>query len=123
MCEQVAVDGFAIDLSKLDRDFRIVRFVRDPRDLVVSGYHYHKRGAEPWFRFRGPTENYWRAINAKVPSGMQDGMSYAEYLNSLDLERGLLAELEFREYQFDSLRRWEDDPRILSIGRRVMAST
>jgi hypothetical protein len=106
------VNGFAIDTSKLNRDFRIVRFVRDPRDLVVSGYYYHKRGAEPWFRFPAPSDRYWQPINARVPKGMTGDMSYSEYLNSLSLEQGLLAEIEFRRYQFESLRQWTDDARI-----------
>ena len=49
----ISCSGFAVDTTRLGKDFRIVRFVRDPRDLIVSGYFYHRRGAEPWFRFRG----------------------------------------------------------------------
>lgn len=43
----ISANGFAVDLDRLDGDYRIVRFIRDPRDLVVSGYFYHRRGAEP----------------------------------------------------------------------------
>ena len=63
----VSVNGFAVDPERIDGDFRIVRFVRDPRDLVVSGYFYHRRGAEPWFRMRAPTAEYWAAINGNAP--------------------------------------------------------
>jgi hypothetical protein len=30
------------------RDFRAVRIVRDPRDIWLSGYLYHRRCREPW---------------------------------------------------------------------------
>lgn len=108
----VSVNGFAVDTERLDSDFRIVRFVRDPRDLVVSGYFYHKRGAEPWFRQVSPTAEYWAAINANVPAGMPKGESYADYLAGLSVEEGLMAEIEFRKYHFESLRLWSDDERI-----------
>lgn len=108
----VSTNGFAIDTSKLHDDYRIVRFVRDPRDLIVSGYFYHKRGAEPWFRFNNPTDRYWQPINGVIPSKMPAGCSYTEFLNSISLEDGLLAELEFRRNQFESLRHWREDKRI-----------
>lgn len=107
-----STNGFAINLDCLNDDFRIVRFVRDPRDLIVSGYFYHKRGAEPWFRFQNPSNRYWQPINARVPTGMPAGCSYAEYLNTLSLEQGLLAEMEWRSAQFDSIRQWQQDERI-----------
>lgn len=107
-----SINGFAPKLAQLPEDFRMTRFVRDPRDLVVSGYFYHKRGAEPWFRFKTPTEKYWAAINGHVPPGMPAGCSFAEYLGSLDLEDGLRAEMDFRKYQLESMMEWEDDPRI-----------
>ncbi|MEM7450154.1 MAG: sulfotransferase domain-containing protein [Pseudomonadota bacterium] len=108
----ISCSGFAVDTTRLGKDFRIVRFVRDPRDLIVSGYFYHRRGAEPWFRFRGPTDAYWSAINGRVPADMPSDVSYAEYLESLSVEDGLLAEMEFRGAHLDSLRDWPDDERI-----------
>ena len=108
----VSVNGFAVDIERLGEAFRLVRFVRDPRDLIVSGYHYHKRGAEPWFRHVSPTPAYWAAINANVPAGMPPGVSYAEYLSGLNVEDGLLAEIEFRRFHLESLRQWPQDERI-----------
>jgi hypothetical protein len=108
----VSVNGFAVDLARLDDDFRITRFVRDPRDLIVSGYHYHRRGAEPWFRQVSPTAEYWAAINACVPADMPRGVSYAEYLQRISIEDGLIAEIEFRRHHLESLRAWADDDRI-----------
>lgn len=107
-----SANGFAMNLGRLPSDFRIVRFVRDPRDLVVSGYLYHRRGAEPWFRTPSPTEESWAPIAGHVPEGMPPGISFAEYLQALDVERGLLAEMEFRRHHFEALRHWPSDPRI-----------
>lgn len=95
-----------VDLEKIDGDYRITRFVRDPRDLIVSGYFYHKREAEPWFRKINPTPEYWAPINGNVPQKMPDHLSYGQYLQTLDIEEGLLAEMEFRKFHLESLRKW-----------------
>lgn len=108
----VSGNGFAVDIRRLPEDFRIVRFVRDPRDLVVSGYLYHRRGAEPWFRTVSPTAEYWAPIAGNVPEGMPAGTSFAQYLQGLSVEDGLSAEIEFRKHHFDSLRQWPNDERI-----------
>jgi len=107
-----SINNFAPDLLQFQEDFRITRFVRDPRDLVVSGYFYHKRGAEPWFRFKNPTAKYWSDINGNVPLGMGRGQTYAEYLNSLSKEEGLKAEIEFRMHHLTSMLDWPEDNRI-----------
>lgn len=107
-----STNGFAIDVSRLSEDFRITRFVRDPRDLVISGYFYHKRGAEPWFRMINPTNKYWEPINGNVPSSITSDQSYADYLSSVSVEEGLLAEIEFRKHHIESFRKWSDDERI-----------
>lgn len=108
----ISTNNFAIDLNRLEDDFRITRFIRDPRDLIVSGYFYHKRGAEPWFRQKNPTLKYWSPINANVPLNMPSGISYAEYLQQLPKEDGLLAEIEWRQFHLESLRQWFEDDRI-----------
>lgn len=107
-----SINGFTPCLESLGEDFRITRFVRDPRDLMVSGYFYHKKRAEPWFRFKHPTDEYFSAINGKAPEGIPKGISYADYLNTLDVEKGLLTEMEFRQYHFESMLSWPDDERI-----------
>lgn len=107
-----SINGFAPDIEKINGDFRLSRFVRDPRDLIVSGYFYHKKGAEPWFRFKDPTEQYWAAINGHVPTKIPPGDSFAEYLNKFNESDGLMIEMEFRKYHLDSMRQWTEDPRI-----------
>jgi hypothetical protein len=61
-----------------DRSFRGIHVIRDPRDMVVSGYEYHRRTDEPWF------------LN---PDPRFGGMSYQEFLHSVDEHDGLMAEI------------------------------
>jgi len=63
------------------RPFRGSHVIRDPRDLVVSGYEYHKVTREKWCR----TPNPRRA----------GGLSYQDYLLSLNEHDGLMAEVEY----------------------------
>lgn len=101
-----SINNRALDLERLGR-FRISRFVRDPRDLVVSGYFYHKRGAESWLTIRSPTAADWYFANGCVPEGLRGtGQSFSEYLRSIPEEEGLLAELEFRTRHLESMALW-----------------
>lgn len=64
-----------------DRPWRGSHVIRDPRDMVVSGYHYHRWSAEPWLH---------------VPRDSLGGQSYQDALNALDQANGL--SLEIREF-------------------------
>ena len=110
-----SVNNRALDLARLGR-FRISRFVRDPRDLVVSGYFYHRRGAEAWTRIVGPTAEDWSFANGHVPEVLRaTHTSFAEYLQSASEEDGLLAELSFRRHHFDSMSAWpKEHPDIVT---------
>lgn len=130
-----SINNRALDLERLGGRlgrvsggrFRVSRFIRDPRDLVVSGYFYHRRGAEPWTRIAAPTASDWSFANGHVPRAVRDaGTSFAAYLRSVDEEAGLLAELSFRRHHFDSMRAWpEGHPDIVThryeqiVGREV----
>jgi hypothetical protein len=106
-----SVNNHALDLERLARarPLRVSRFVRDPRDLLVSGYFYHRRGAEEWVRLEAPATEDWAFANARIPERLRRrGGSYAELLRSLPEEEGLLAELELRRYHFESMHSWPD---------------
>lgn len=93
-------------------------FIRDPRDLLVSGYFYHKKGVEPWTKVQNPLESDYEVVNGKIPAAVREsGLSLHEYLNCCGMGEGLLIELEFREKHFDNLSKWLAyiDPRILFI--------
>lgn len=121
-----SINNHVLGLGRFE-DVRVTRFVRDPRDLVVSGYFYHRAGREPWCHVVGPGDADLAMVNGAVPSGMPRNQSFADYLNSCSLEQGLMAEIEFRARHFESMRRWpDDDPRIRVfryeeiVGREVL---
>jgi hypothetical protein len=63
-----------------NRPFRGTHMVRDPRDLVVSGYEDHKVTADPW---------------AHKPRVRLDGLSHQQYLCSMSEHDGLMVEIQF----------------------------
>jgi Sulfotransferase domain len=60
------------------RPIRGSHVIRDPRDLVVSGYEYHLVTKEAW---------------AQVPRPFYGGRGYQDYLRSLNEYDGLMAEI------------------------------
>jgi hypothetical protein len=64
-----------------DRGFRGSHVIRDPRDLVVSGYEYHKVTTEAWCRTPNPRR--------------PGGLSYQALLSALDEHDGLMAEIDY----------------------------
>ena len=110
-----SINNQALDLDRLG-DFRISRFIRDPRDLVVSGCFYHRKGVEKWSRIVSPGGQDWLRVNGNIPDRMDNTHSFSSYLKSLNQEDGLIAEIEFRKYHFASMLKWPvDDPRIKTI--------
>lgn len=67
-----------IDVKKLP-DYVGSHMIRDPRDMVISAYFYHLWTKEEW---------------AHIPRKSLNNLTYQQYLNSLDREEGLLAEME-----------------------------
>jgi hypothetical protein len=62
------------------RPFRGSHVIRDPRDVVVSGYFYHLWTDEQWAH--------------RVDEHAWGGLSYQAYLNSVDRRQGVLAEIK-----------------------------
>ena len=110
--EIASISNHVLDIDKLG-DFRISRFMRDPRDMVVSGYFYHLRGAEKWCHIVDPVNRDWEIINGNVPKAIKPGQSFYTFLNSVDCEEGMIAEIEFRKNHFSSMLDWPlSEPRI-----------
>lgn len=112
---------YDIDYHRLP-EFVGSHFVRDPRDMVVSSYHYHKWTAEAWcvdpsFNWSEITGNpffgeYVEADTKRWP----DKISYQDYLTSLDRERGMRLEMIRNQPHIDHLARWNyDDPRFIEF--------
>ena len=63
-------------------NYYCTHIIRDPRDLIVSGYFYHLRTNEPWC-----------ALPNKHNTDLPENISYQQHLNSLGIEDGILYEL------------------------------
>ncbi len=103
-----SVSGHVVDLDRFD-DIRVVRFVRDPRDLIVSGYFYHQRGPEGWCLLDDPVDADWAIVNGKVPDALPAATSMTAYVSAAPRDAGLAAEYEFRRNHFDTMRDWPSD--------------
>jgi hypothetical protein len=81
-------------------DYRGIHVVRDPRQMLVSGYFHHLDGHDIfWPGF------YWEKLAEDRPR-----------LARLDLEHGLLYELEnIAADVLGQLEAWEDDDRVLNV--------
>lgn len=92
--------GSHINLSLLG-DYRGSHLIRDPRDMVVSGYFYHLWTAEEW---------------ANLPRAEFRGRSYKEYLNSLEFDEGLAAEIHRVNFWVPHMANWDyKNPRFYEI--------
>ncbi len=107
--EFIAINNY---LFKPDRkifsDAKIVHLIRHPKDLIVSGYFYHKRGAEVWTQISMPYRlsccylRELRNILSEQEKEILRGLpSMQEMLNSLDLEKGMMLEIVWRKYEKD----------------------
>jgi hypothetical protein len=89
-----------LDLQRL-RPYRGVHVMRDPRDMIVSGYHYHKWTNEDW-----------------VHRPDDRGESYQQKLNRADKRDGLFMEIDhFIFFYRETLENWDtEDPDILEVA-------
>ena len=64
-----------------------------------------------------PTDADWYFANGCIPESMRGtGQSFAEHLQSLSEEEGLLAELEFRAQHLESMAQWPaEHPNIITF--------
>jgi hypothetical protein len=105
------------DLSLLPGYFRGSHIIRDPRDLLVSGYKYHKWCTEPWavevmpekFRMNIRLDEF--RINKDL-----SGFSYQDLLNYVDKETGMMIELNRWRISFTHMWEWDyTHPKILEL--------
>ena len=86
-----------VDFSRL-QNYRGSHMIRDPRDLVVSGYCYHLWTKEDWANM--PIKDWLKSLPileerlSLLPLDKIKNMTYKDYLNSLSKEEGLLAEMK-----------------------------
>lgn len=105
------------DLSELPGHFIGSHIVRDPRDLLVSGYNYHKWCKEQW-ALEPMTAKKIKHLKLKDFELKKDisGFSYQDLLNNVDQQTGLMIELNWRTYSFSHMLNWDyNDPRIKEL--------
>ena len=92
------------DLAQIG-PYRGVHVMRDPRDMIVSGYHYHKWTHESW-----------------VHRLDEAGESYQQKLNRLDKTEGLFLEIDhFIFFYRDALTAWDlDDPDLFEVSYEAL---
>ncbi len=92
--------GSHVRLTQLG-EYKGSHLVRDPRDMIVSGYFYHLWTAESW---------------ANLPRAEFRGRSYKEYLNSLDVDEGLAQEIHRVNFWVPHMADWDySNPRIYEM--------
>lgn len=119
-----------VDQDLLKDPFWGIHVIRDPRDVIVSGYQYHLRTTEKWctnkdFSLKSPIKypqvppnlehfseewkvNYVKSLN---------NLSYQETLQSISKRDGLVFEMNnFASWTIESMMNWNyEDPRVLEI--------
>ncbi len=116
--------------------FRGVRIVRDPRDIWVSGYLYHRRCNEGWCvnvdtvprRPIGYPQVPFSMLHLPVQRRLDflqrlGGRSYQQNLLDRDTASGLAFELNgYTSVTLDAMRAWQAHPDILDVALETLAA-
>jgi len=105
------------EVSELPEHFIGSHIVRDPRDLLVSGYNYHKWCKEQWAHVP-LTEKKIKHLRLD-DFGLQKDLSsfsYQDLLNNVDIQTGMMIELNWRTYSFRHMLNWDyNDSRFMEL--------
>lgn len=119
-----------IDLGQMESPYRGAHVIRDPRDVVVSGYQYHLYTDEDWCVNEDFDET--APINApQIPFWIEErgeaekreflrslgGRSYQENLKARSEAEGILFEISgYSAWTIDQMRAWDyDDPDVVEL--------
>ena len=106
-----------------------IRVIRDPRDIIVSGYLYHKRTSERWAN-RVTKQGQQYLGFPDVPKSLahesdenkmkfvsqKNGISYREMINSLSTNEGLIYEMHgYAQITINSMLNFRKHPDVLSV--------
>ena len=112
--------NFAPDLNLISTTFKGSNIIRDPRDMLVSGYNYHLWTDEEWACLP-MVEEHWERLQLKnrfsnIGVAELRNMSYKELLNRLDDIEGYLLELDLRAKHIANMAAWDySNPAILEL--------
>lgn len=97
-----------VDFSLLPSNYRASHMVRDPRDIVISGYYYHLWTKESWVHIRMETlSNAAKRNWSELPLDKFGHLTYQQYLNTLTKEEGILAEMKRITSLISEMHNWD----------------
>lgn len=99
-------------------NYRGSHMIRDPRDVAISGYHYHLWTQEPWCNKKiAHLPEVMRQKWHRLPLAEIGHLTYKEYLNLLSPEEGLSAEIDRCSNTVNKdIMEWDyDDPNIFEF--------
>ena len=108
------------DLKALGR-YRGVHVMRDPRDMIVSGYHYHRWTHEPWVhRLDANGESYQQKLRRlDKTAGLYLEIDHFIFFYRATLEAWDMADPDLLEVSYEALMGPERDARYLAIFRHL----
>ncbi len=113
----ISVNNQPVNFERLPKKYLGTHLIRDPRDLLISGYRYHLWCKEPWTQI--PMSAQLKGTLCVEDLGLMDksvDRSFQELLNTVDKEHGLLLELNFRKSHFQQMLQWNySNPNILEL--------
>lgn len=84
---------------------RMVHLIRHPKDLIISGYHYHKKGPELWNRMRFSWPKFYKfsleldhVLNDQEKKMLRQDLTYQQLLETLPFEKGMMVEMVWLKY-------------------------
>lgn len=90
---------------KILADARMVHLMRHPKDLVISGYHYHKKGSELWNTLAFGKGKFFKilleldhVLNDQERKLLHPEVTYQQLLEGLPFEKGMMAEMVWLKY-------------------------
>ena len=90
---------------KIFANAKMVHLIRHPKDLVISGYHYHKKGSETWNKMSLPKPKFYKfsleldhVLNDEEKKLLHPEVTYQELLQGLPFEKGMMTEMVWLKY-------------------------
>jgi len=126
----VVFSNSTIDFARIEKPYTGTHMIRDPRDVIVSGYLYHARCKEEWCvnvpdTTKTPVEfpqipysQYLRPEKWKREyMHSLNGSSYQDNINSRDQQEGLIFEMNnYGRWTIESMLAWNyENPHIMEL--------
>ena len=111
----LSVNNVPIDLDGIP-EYRGTHLIRDPRDLLVSGYKYHLWCNEEWVKI--PMSDKFKSMICLNELSVSNDVSesYQQLLNRVDSTSGYFLEYHWRKRHYNQMLNWDySNPDILEI--------